>query len=75
MGQKLTTDEQDRIKLHRTVARTIPTKRQPKSLAGQTYFEFNDSVKASTGTRSTHLLPLAASPALTYGLPSPMAQH
>ena len=74
MSQKLTKDEQKRIQTHRKVAPPIPAKRQPKSLAGQTYFEFNDSVKASTGTRSTHLLPLAVSPVLGSGLPSTMAQ-
>ena len=47
MSQKLTKDEQDRIKLHRRVAPTIPTKRQPKSLAGQTYFEFTDTFRAA----------------------------
>ena len=74
MSQKLTKDEQDRIKLHRKVAHTIPTKRQPKSLEGQTYFKFNDSVREHTSTHSTHLLPLATLPALSGALPVAMAQ-
>ena len=74
MSQKLTKDEQDRIKLHRKIARTIPTKRQPRSLEGQTYFKFNDSVREHTSAHSTHLLPLAASPVLSSGLPCTMAQ-
>ena len=74
MSQKLTKDEQDRIKLHRKIARTIPTKRQPKSLEGQTYFKFNDSVREPTSAHAPHLLPLATIPVLSSGLPSTMAQ-
>ncbi len=74
MRQKLTKDEQQRINTHRRVAPPIPEIRQPKSLAGQTFFEFTDAFSASNNTRSTHLLPLAASPVLSSGLPSTMAQ-
>ena len=72
MRQKLTKDEQDRIKLHCRVAPPIPKKRQPKSLEGQTYFEFNDSVREPSA-HSAPLLPLAASP-MVCGQPGTMIQ-
>jgi hypothetical protein len=65
---KISKDEQERIKLHRKVARTIPTKRQPKSLEGQTYFDFKDSIKTYAKDPTVQLLPLDASCGVDRGL-------
>ena len=74
MRPKLTKDEQQRINTHRRVASPIPEIRQPKSLAGQTFFEFTDAFNASNNARSTHLLPLTVGPVLSSGLPCTMTR-
>jgi hypothetical protein len=58
------------MKLHRKVARTIPTKRKLKSIEGQTYFNFKDSVRAYTEDHAEQLLPLDTSGTVYCGLPS-----
>ena len=44
MREALSQDEKDRIKLHRKVAPPIPKKRKPKSIEGQTFFDFTVSI-------------------------------
>ena len=40
MREKLSKDEKDRIAMHRKVAKSLPRKRQVRSLEGQKYFDF-----------------------------------
>ena len=47
MSEKLTKDEKDRIAMHRKVAKSLPRKRQVRSLDGQKYFDFE---AVGTGT-------------------------
>ena len=46
VAKKLSIDEQDRIRLHRRVARPMPLLRHCKSMEGQTYFDFGVAMTA-----------------------------
>jgi hypothetical protein len=52
MREKLTKDEKDRIAMHRKVAKSLPRKRQVRSLEGQKYFDFESVGRSPRSERA-----------------------
>ena len=51
MREKLTKDKKDRIAMHRKVAKSLPRKRQVRSLDGQKYFDFEPAGRSPRSGR------------------------